>query len=82
MESLLIQRIRWTSALIAEFRNSAFVKEVEQKTPLFYSSLQGALKNAVEYNKIAHGAASRLSTRVKSSAYLTYRNSDSSAWLL
>ena len=57
--------------LIAEFRNSAFVKEVEEKTPVFYSALQGAVKNAVDYNKIALGAASCLSTRVKSSAYLT-----------
>ena len=33
-------------ALIAEFTNSAFVKE--EKTPLFYSILQGAVRNESE----------------------------------
>ena len=58
-------------ALIAEFRNSTFVKEVEMKTPFLYSALQGGVKEDIDFNKIALGASSCLSTRVKSSAYLT-----------
>ena len=58
-------------ALVAEFRNSTFVKEVEIKTPFLYSALQGGVKEETDFNKIALGASSCLSTRVKSSAYLT-----------
>ena len=53
------------------------MKEVEIKTPFLYSTLQGGVKEDTDFNKIALGASSCLSTRVKSSAYLT-RNS--SAW--
>lgn len=54
-------------ALVAEFRNSTFVKEVEIKTPF----LLGGDREDTDFNKIALGASSCLSTRVKSSAYLT-----------
>ena len=60
-----------TTDPVAEFRNSTFVKEVEIKTPFLYSALQGGVKEDTDFNKIALGASSCLSTRVKSSAYLT-----------
>ena len=40
-------------ALVAEFRNSTFVKEVEIKTPFLYSALQGGVKEDTDFNKIA-----------------------------
>ena len=60
--------------LVSDLRNIRFVKEVEENTPYLYSALQGAVKNATNFNQIALGAATCMSTRTKSSAFLL-RNS-------
>ena len=54
-------------APIAEFLNlPSFLKEVEEKTLFFYSALQGAVKNAVNYDKIiAELSARRRRARAK-----------------
>ena len=52
-------------ALIDKFTNSAFVKE--EKTPLFYSILQGAVKNENESEDVG---------------LFNEKHSDSSAWWL
>lgn len=60
--------------LVSDFRNIRFVKEVEENTPYLYSALQGAVKSATNFNQIALRAATCMSTRTKSSAFLL-RNS-------
>lgn len=50
------------------------MKEVEENTPYLYSALKGGVKDATNFNQIALGVATCISTRTKSSAFLM-RNS-------